>query len=422
MGLNNGLRSGVRNRVGENRQMANGKRAQKPEIGGCSPLSYDCFSGCRAPAPGHDGHRRAHPCSYYPHITQFPTAIMGPWISVRLRQDESFVEEYLDTTEAIFPSSSCPLSPIRSLVCLVGRRSKARLLAPIIGAPPAATPHRQLVYHPDQLEASNIAFIDCETHQNSTSDALASIGDGPKVGRRIQSLGTKEHDARHTASLLYGRFLTNIADVMCYFAGDFGGSRGLASFLACQMCGPQPSDLPVVVLPEILVVVDTTTSLSDETSIEVQFRQRLLQCMGNLKQYDHESAIQRDISAHCRSIRVVVIASHWNVSKQAQTIRQRILKVTAASKDLRRAHRLDFEPRHWRSLVSHMLEHLCKSKEPFSFISSSRCWGFMADQFEDHLTALLHHTPTPAWLWHFVCPLVGSAILLSLYPPQSHSK
>lgn len=76
--------------------------------------------------------------------------------------------------------------------------------------------------------------------------------------------------------------LTPISNIVCYFAADYGGLKGIASALAQQAMLPLSHNLPAPVLPHILVVTSTSSKLYNTFSVQEELRMLIIKEMRSL--------------------------------------------------------------------------------------------------------------------------------------------
>ena len=220
-------------------------------------------------------------------------------------------------------------------------------------------------------------------------------------------------------SLLCDRVLSPFSDVICYFVMDLGGLRGVSKLMAWQAVESPSSDLPV--LPRILLVFDTSSPTFDENIAESRSLPLITETMQNFKQYSKAEDVDIDLKAHFHSIRVLGLNSSMSLAKRSCAFRKRILSMSEEACVSRQSTRVKFRFEHFKALSSLALEHFCSTiTAPFSFIQAARPCGFSNEGFSACLRDLIEHMPSQAWLWHFVAPLVASALILSSYPPGSH--
>lgn len=110
-----------------------------------------------------------------------------------------------------------------------------------------------------------------------------------------------------------------------------------------------------------------------------------------------------------------------NRTVRAEGLRKQMNSLSILHQHYTEAEKLSFRFSHIDAFMSGLISKFCEHpKDPFSFVWSSRPAGYTNSEFASHLSELLRISPSEAWLWHFLAPLVGAAIFLSSYPPGSH--
>ena len=100
-----------------------------------------------------------------------------------------------------------------------------------------------------------------------------------------------------------------------------------------------------------------------------------------------------------------------------------ILTILSYDADARMSDGALFRYKHLYALQGKLFDHFSSGTScSFSFVLSSRPAAQSLNDFPCHLREVFALVPSEAWLWHFVSPLVASAIVLASYPPGSHGK
>lgn len=309
-------------------------------------------------------------------------------------------------------------------VTLVGGHSKARLLQQLVAAPshfPLGT-HGQVHLRAESRSCRGDIpriFVDCEAHHDQ-SMPLAEVQSGPQRLREIAWANHAEHSSSSIAHQLYARVLAPLSSVICYFAADLGGLRGVAKLIADQLISGPPHRLHAEAAPRVLVVVDTSSSAFDASVAEARL-------LGDIGAALHElSRDPRDLWPNLltrfHEVRVLGLQKHDSSDARSKTLRRRIVTISGSAHAARRVSRTLLSAGHSVAFFDLLLDNFCAEDEPLDFIKASRPLGFSLKEFPMHLGELLSAMPSQAWLWHTVAPLVASALFLASYPPESHCK
>jgi hypothetical protein len=221
-------------------------------------------------------------------------------------------------------------------------------------------------------------------------------------------------------AVLCGHVFAPFSSVICCFVSDLGGPEAVANWLAEQATSPRTSDLPTV--PRVLLVIMTRSNTFDERIAANEAALLLQKAMQRLKHYNVVSDTKDEIQSHFASIEVLGLQSSLSTSSQARRLRTRLLAMSKAAMQERANMHTQFSYLHFQTLSKQLLDHVSSRVfSPFHFADVSRAHGFSTDYLQSCLTDFLAQLPSQAWLWHFAAPIIASALLLSSYPPQSHS-
>lgn len=266
-------------------------------------------------------------------------------------------------------------------------------------------------------------FIDCEMHRGQLSlgkqcDAGLQLKSGPL--RRRQVAWAKDLQQEQIAHMLYGRVLAPLSSVICYFASDLGGVRGVARLIANQLLSGTLNRLHPEALPRVLVIVETTSYVFDSSIVEA----RLLEDMAaTMAEIGHGSKdLWPELLTHFHEVRVLGLQKHGSSGSRAKILRRRITAVSSSAHATRRISRSLLSTSHSYAFFGLLLNHFCHKQDLFDFVRSSRASGFSLHYFPMHLKDLLGSVPAEAWLWHTVTPLVASTLFFASYPSGSHCK
>lgn len=339
----------------------------------------------------------------------------GPaWVTISLIDDECW---RLEERGEAFSALSLTDTQTPDFVTLIGGSAKARLLRELTAFASAGCGHVSLIPEPRSFrsDAPRI-FVDCELHRPQSIPQLAR--EAPRRSREIT--WARQRGQTEIARAFYDSVLAPLSSVVCYFAADLGGLRGVAKLIAEQLASGLPSNrLQQDALPRVLVVVDTTTCGFDAWSAEARLQKELETAL-----QDMENGLNNlsEVLDHFREIRVLGLHKDSSPELRSKILLRRIASVSTSVQSARRSSRTLFASRHAYALFIKLIDNFCMRQEPFDYIKASRAAGFSAQDFPTHLKHLLDMLPSDVWLWHTVVPLVASALILASYPPGSHCK
>lgn len=308
---------------------------------------------------------------------------------------------------------------------MIGGSAKSKLLRELIATHavsqlgPHSTVHLWAEPRSYQWDTPRI-FLDCELHRERLSMTQQHHAKKlPKRHRDISWAGQYGH--AEIAHILYNRVLAPLSSVVCYFASDLGGLRGVAKLLAQLLIFDMPGNrLRPDALPRALIVVDTSSYVFDSWEAETRLYKELDAALleSNL---DPRELMPRLLD-HFRDVRVLGLHKDSSPELRSRALRRRLASVSASVRSERRLSRTLFSSNHEHCFLSMLIENFCDCRKQFDYIKASRAAGYYADDFLIHLKELLDIIPSEAWLWHTVVPLVASALFLASYPPGSHYK
>ncbi len=359
------------------------------------------------------------PCAKCTLSPAFDRPIMAlspsPWLAMAHTKTSSSIKEFTSVWDHVHSQST--------VIAVVGRRAKSDFLRQnlqSIDGGVLAEPHGQVFLWPDPTQHDTL-FIDYEFHH---PDNPASP-DGPCVTRVADWHGSTDgpFTRRRVGNLILGQALGPVCHVICYFAADVGAIRPLASLLAANIMRSPTTDLSSECLPQLLIVVETTSMTFDEHACETSLLEMIF-CILRSRQEDENDVTTRAHLNRCFShLRVVGIRSPNNTRARSRQIRTRLMSMARECRLMRSQNGVLFSADHVRVFAGKLLDHFCtRSDQQFSFISSSRALDFTLHDFRTHLDELLSSLPSQIWIWHVFIPLMSSAIVLACYPPGSHSK
>ncbi|KAF2633018.1 FabD/lysophospholipase-like protein [Macroventuria anomochaeta] len=330
-----------------------------------------------------------------------------PWITLR-KKTLTLHEPVVGSCDAISQDSK------PSYVVLVGKRSKTVLLNKLLGCTSSLPVHRDvyLRYSPKLCaDRTPLVIIDSGVQSLRPPVFDDSQTDGKKTSWTLLT------EWNNYNAMLCAKVFSTFSSVICCFVNDLGGLTAVAEWLAEQINAPRVSDSPT--LPRVLLVLQTSSDTFDE-SIATHNVNRLVRKA--LKRSGPVLA-QREISRHFAGLEVVALQSAKSNAAQAKALKTRLFAMSKASMQERESAHTQFSFRHFLDLSKQVLHLVCSDpgKQTLYLARASRPCGFSTDLLEHCLTDFLEQIPSQAWLWHFVAPLIASALMLASYPPGAHA-
>lgn len=345
-----------------------------------------------------------------------------PWITVCSGKEGATLVEG--------PPVQWPHNPQQppSFVTLIGKRTKSALLSHLLDLneirdkeDSRSTPCAQVFLraeHRQRTDRSPLIFIDCAMNSGYSSQHKMCPSPGSIAPRRIEWLEHGQRLGKRFANTLCTRVFAPFSSVLCYFAADLGGLRGVAVLLAEHITTCKMHDLPAAVSPRILVIFGSSTSYANTGEAEIKLF-RLIRYYAQILTEDDGVALE--IESRLDSIRTLALPKDMTIEDQAVTFQKRISLMSHDAQNVRSSHYSAFSYGHFQALSSALLDHFCSNiHAPFSFIKASRPIDFTTAEFSVHLRELVDQMPSEAWLWHAVIPLLSSALALAVQPPGSH--
>ena len=344
-----------------------------------------------------------------------------PWLSLEHNtKTSSTIREF----KQALPNLRLPHDSSPALVLLIGCRAKANILRHWLQSNTCflANPHGHMYAWSDRMLSQDVVYLDFELHTHGKARQLYVKSQAPPKIRSVDWLQSPHGPLtrRRVGNLIAGRALGPVCCTMCYFASDLGGIRGVAALIAALVKEQPASDLPFECLPRALVVVESASSQLDCTTAKSELLCDLADLMtGSI---DTADSLNQQIEQHFYCIDVLCVQRR-NAHTRTEMVRNRFVDLIRGWRAARLSSGLLFRRDHVYELAGKLLSHFClHPATAFSFASSSRPEGLNLQFFSHHIREAIAIVPAEAWLWHFVCPLLASAILLANYPPDSHCK
>ena len=340
-----------------------------------------------------------------------------PWITLR-RKTVTLHEPIINSSDGVSLDSK------PSYIVFLGKMSKTILLDELFGG----------TGHTGSFPVHKDIYLRSSPKLRADRTPLLIIDSGVQ-GRRppdscAQTL-TKETswslltEVNNYNAMLCARVFSAFSSVFCYFVHDLGGLTAIAARLAEQIILTVPITSESRTRPRVLLVLQTSSDTFDEDIATHEVIQLVIKALQQAGQHGDSAAAQRQVHRHFAGLEVVALQSNKSNAAQAKVLRHRLLAMSMASMRERESAHALFNIRHFLALSKKLLGLVCSDPgqgQTLNFARASRPCGFSADLLEHCLTDFLEKIPSQAWLWHFVAPLVASALMLASYPPGAHGE
>ena len=285
---------------------------------------------------------------------------------------------------------------------------------------------RQLFPHNNIRRGTHNGAVNLRLDSSTiTSDFPLLFADGDPQTQIPHRLGTAACHENTTIPLsrsltpqssircLYARLVALFTDVVCIFAEDLGGLTETAKFLVNWVRFGDPSNLPRVIRPRVLIVTcedDTATTHQVLGIDEVRFI---------LDQEDQNLRSQVFTSINL----IQLPGDHVSALAKHRRLKEVLLTEVDRSRIQRIEQRVLFSAVHMEAFFHQAFTNLAQSLDkPFDFISKSRTGNELDETYSDHVmifaNVCMENFVSMKSLSHFI----ASSILLDAYPPRMHGK
>lgn len=374
------------------------------------------------PADNRNLHKGTPPYNLNDRALHIPTSKKhtmddSPWITLR-GNNVTLHEPIIDASNAVLPDSK------PSYVVFVGKLSKTILLDELFGGP----------RHTGSLPVHRDVYLRSSPKLRADRTPLVIIDSGVQ-GRRPPDSGirtvTKETswtfltDTNDYNATLCARVFSVFSSVICYFVHDLGGLKATAARLAKEVILNDTMTSDSQARPRVLLVLPTSSDSFQEIVAAHKVTKLVTKALRLAGQYGDSAVAQQQVHRHFAGLEVIALQSNKSSAVQAKALRHRLLAMSQASMQERASTFALFNFRHFLDLSKKLLGLVCSDPgrtQTLSLAHASRSCGFSTSLLEHCLTDLLQQIPSQAWLWHFVAPLIASALMLASYPPGAHGE
>lgn len=349
-----------------------------------------------------------------------------PWIGIAHRKDSSTIQHFHEGFARLnLSSTSSPL-----FTALVGKKIKTEILRDLLNHSDDKaldSVHGQILLWRDPATSRSAmprVYIDYEAQvYHGPAQWSMAQGVGPETLHVVDWLAAVPLGRSKITNLLCNRVLSPMCDVVCYFASDLGGIKGVAQLLAEQAKELPACDMPSTSLPRILVIVETVQKHYDHRAAKDGLLKATSRILGKPSDGEMPVEILASLDEHFAEIRMMAIQKASHTSERARLVRRRLTAMRRSSIARKTSDRMLFRRDHASSFVSQLLEHFCSpSVRPFSLVTAARTEELSSEVISYHMKEVVELLPCQGWLEKFWMPLLGSCIMLFTYPPGAHGE
>jgi hypothetical protein len=335
-----------------------------------------------------------------------------PWVTITCSNSDSALRVHPQAFNELKITKHESKAP--QLVAFVGKQEKSHILQQYISTEYPPLPHGQVYLWTDresQDADTPIIYLDCELFSHNSTQSTPPISYvTPELSSSISWLDFG--DKQKIPTYFGTNIILPLSSLVYYFSKDLGGLRGVSRIIARQILAPQTYNIPHIALPRLVIVTEIEDACSE------QVMSLVYKAIEETSQLE-PSRIYQEIKSRVHSIQLLYYGQ-LNRKKRSLVVRQHIIRESNPITLARRSVGLLFQFPHLEALSTILFEKFCKNPEDkFSFVKNSRPIGFSITELPSHLDELLNITPSEAWLWHFIAPLIASTILVANYPPDA---
>jgi len=253
-------------------------------------------------------------------------------------------------------------------------------------------------------------FADADPSCRSISPPFVS----PRICHQQENLPVQWPKSRHEPhDLIIARLLFLFTDVVCVFADDLGGLKGVQEYLSTWIQIGSASSLPAAVRPRVIVVLgNQPKSITQSVLEEDDFLFEILHLSG-LPFFSTYSGIQisrlpaEELSTDARYLQL-----GSDLFTQLRHMRQ-----------VREDHHVLFSAQHLNVLFEEALQHATTGLlAPYNFVLASRRRNPLDGAFTSHLVNFIRLGGKSRATYDDLASYIASAILMDAYPPRMYSR
>ena len=251
-------------------------------------------------------------------------------------------------------------------------------------------------------------FADCDPNQRPSFPTL----NAPKLCHPTKSYPISwSENGQDIFDVIFARLLFLFTDVLCIFAEDVGGLRGVNSLLKTWASIGSASSLPKSVRPSVIVVTqDENASVTGDVLDEEEFLVQLFETSNS------------DLLATFSSVNFLRLGSN-ELSPMARhlPLADAVLSELETSRLSRVGNLCLFSATHLNAFFEDALRHASVDLPlSFDFVSSSRRGNSLDRSFASHLQTFLSLGVKMRTPYDSLASFIASAILMDSYPPGMH--
>ena len=322
---------------------------------------------------------------------------------------------YGSRVSQVISELSNPSTQFPQTVFFMGRRSKNQALRQLCGSNYRDQHRHQRTIN---LRLDNQTFQSAHPRIFADTDptcrSIPPPFESPRVCHQQENIPVqwpKTEYAPH--DLIITRLLFLFTDVLCIFADDLGGLKGVQKYLSTWIQIGSASSLPAAIRPRVIVVLGgQPKSITHSVLDEDDFLFELLHLSG-LSFFAAFSGIQisrlpaEDLSPDARYLQL-----GSDLSAQLRHMRQ-----------IRETHRVLFTAKHFNALFEEALQHTTTAMlTPYNFVLAARRQNPLDGAFISHLVNFICVGGKSRATYDDLASYIASTILMDAYPPGMYSK
>ncbi|KUJ15224.1 uncharacterized protein LY89DRAFT_735357 [Mollisia scopiformis] len=366
------------------------------------------------------------------------------WLDLRSRKENTVLQEHHEAFKLIRQELTSPDSQTPQMISLIGGKVKTSLMQDIfaIKCIPGHNKIHLRLAPPHDKTRSPILLADCELHRAShIGKDLRIRVPGYEDQHILQWHNVPEElDASTLAKILYTQVVIPFSTIVCLFADDFGGTKGVAQILAYWLLtewqkggkGKRFMTLPPGTYPRVIILQrwQDAGATYDEKLATVAFLREVHQEVNTkrsgqiaLRPLDAagiEDLVKENFGDICLLALPNSAAEVISLHPYLEKLHRRILHESENVQILRRAAKISFTATHLEAFFSLACKHFANTiEESFCFVKASRIFNPPSVNLATHVSALLKLNETELHI-KFAAPVIASAICLDSLTPQMH--
>ena len=351
------------------------------------------------------------------------------WLSTYCQGQDINMVEHKSSYETLCRRDSSGYEQYPSLIALVGRTAKSRMIQAIFSAQGEAIPygpHSQIRLWSEPISrdtSSSVVFVDCELHSTHEIPSARVASAGPEVSRPLrfpESMNRLKHH-RAIGLRVYAQVLVPLLSVLCIFAEDVGGFLGVADTLAEMTAFSCQSDTPTTARCRFVVALRTEDCSSNVETARKDLVEEVIRTMRGFKQYGSEEDARREFQSAIPHLSVMIVSQTSSPTERALQLQHTLNDQNMIARAERLFHQRQFSFQHQQAFFEIALDKFADGlQERLSFLRASRYQMPPSENFQASLYELFVLLYDQQEINRTAIPLLSSALVLDSCPPNMH--